>query len=172
MQLLQEVQEGPHHKKTKTKKNTVKKFVQREVASPKEPQVATVKTNHDTEQALALDVPPIVHAIQRKSPTATDHVNQWGMTSNLLTSGKLSMDTPGAFYCLITSDMQLLQEVQEGPHQPRIQEMENAADMMRPSIMALRCEEEDISKVNQFEESYNADTNDRGDSDFSGLSLL
>ena len=50
--------------------------------------------------------------------------------------------------------------------------MENAADMMRTSIMALRCEEEDISKVNQFEESDNADTNDRGDSDFSGLSLL
>jgi hypothetical protein len=29
-----------------------------------------------------------------------------------------------------------------------------------------------LSKVNQFEESDNADTNERGDSDFSGLSLL
>ena len=164
MQLLQEVQEGPHQKKTKTKKNIVKNLVQREVT--------TVKTNCDTEQALALDMPPIVHAIQHKSPTAMDHVNQSGMTSNLLASGKSSMDTQGAFYCLITSDMQLLQEVQEGPHQPRIQEMENAADMMRTSIMALRCEEEDISKVNQFEESNNADTNDRGESDFSGLIML
>jgi hypothetical protein len=72
MQLLQEVQEGPHQKKIKTKKNAVKKLVQRVVASPKEPQVATVKTNRDTKQALALDVPPIVYDIQRKSPTATE----------------------------------------------------------------------------------------------------
>ena len=156
MQLLQEVQEGPHHKKTKTKKNTVKKLVQREVASPKEPQVATVNTNHDIEQALALDVPPIVYDIQHKSPTATDHVNQWGMTSNLLTSGKSSMDTPGAFYCSTRTDPKNemfclpfsieYPNVQSTPNR-RIQEMENAADMMRTSIMALRCEEEEESSL-------------------------
>ena len=143
MQLLQEVQEGPHHKKTKTKKNTVKKLVQREVASPKEPQVATVKTNCDTEQVLALDVPPIVYDIQRKSPTATDHVNQWGMTLNLLTSGKSSMDTPGAFYCSTRTDPEMFclpfsieyPNVQSTPNR-RIQEMKNTTDMMRTNIMA------------------------------------
>ena len=131
--------------------------MQREVASPKEPQVATVKTNRDTEQALALDVPPIVYDIcQHKSPTATDHVNQWGMTSNLLTSGKSSMDTPGAFYCSTRTDPKNKMfclpfsieypNVQSTPNR-RIQEMENAADMMRPSIMALLCKEEEESSL-------------------------
>ena len=131
--------------------------MQREVASPKEPQVATVKTNRDTEQALALDVPPIVYDIcQHKSPTATDHVNQWGMTSNLLTSGKSSMDTPGAFYCSTRTDPKnemfclpfsiKYPNVQSTPNR-RIQEMENAADMMRTSIMALRCKEEEESSL-------------------------
>ena len=156
MQLLQEVQEGPHQKKTKTKKNTMKKLVQRVVASPKEPQVATVKTNRDTEQALALDVPPIVYDIQPKSPTATGHVNQSRMTSNLLTSGKSSVDTPGAFYCSTRTDPKNemfclpfsieYPNVQSTPNR-RIQEMENAADMMRTSIMALRCEEEEESSL-------------------------
>ena len=101
-------------------------------------------------------MPPIVYDIQHKSPTAMDHVNQWGMTSNLLTSGKSSMDTLGTFYCSTRRDskneMFCLPFSIEYPNvqsttNHRIQEMENAADMMRTSIMALRCEEEEESSL-------------------------
>jgi hypothetical protein len=78
----------------KTKMNPVNE----EAFSPKKPHLVTVKTNRDTKQATAIDVPQIVHDNQRKSPTATDHVNQSAMTSNLLASGKSSMDTLGTFY--------------------------------------------------------------------------
>jgi hypothetical protein len=117
---------------------------------PKKPHLATVKTNGDTKQAIdTLD--------QRISPTATDHVNQSAITSNLFASSKLSMDTLGTFYHCSTltdrkSEMFCLPFSIEynnvhSTANRKIQEKDNAADMMRPSIMALRCEEEEESSL-------------------------
>jgi hypothetical protein len=151
--MLQEFQEGPHQKKTKTKMNPVNE----EAFSPKKPHLATVKTNRDTKQAIAIDVPQSVHYNQRKSPTATDHVNQSAMTSNLLASGKSSMDTLGTFYhCSTLTDRKNEMfslpfsieyiDVQSTANR-KIQEKDKAADMTRTNIMALRCEEEEESSL-------------------------
>ena len=127
------------------------------IYQPKKPHLVTVKTNRDTKQATAIDVPQIVHDNQRKSPTATDHVNQSAMTSNLLASGKSSMDTLGTFYhCSTLTDRKNEMfslpfsieyiDVQSTANRKN-QKKDKAADMMRTSIMALRCQEEEESSL-------------------------
>jgi hypothetical protein len=55
---------------------------------------------------------------------------------------------------------------------PSLSRTYSSSNNSRTSKESKHVVDDMLSKVNQFEESDNADTNERGDSDFSGLSLL